>query len=594
MKITENALLKSCIWISAFLWFYQVGFLQLWRCIPALSAFPTAVGFISFLLIFSTLSFLLIHTTSMVSSIKTQHSYQPTIKDILYGILILITALIPWFIWVEPQLNRPPNTYGDEDFHFQATLAITHYISAFFHGTLSSTPAPEAYRYSGLMYLLFSLVTILNKHIYLSPFIQRIGLLIPFLFMGLITFICAYTLLKNKILSFLFTLVISTSPLLLAFTTDKYLDIGHVPLFFLLFTCLYWGISKKNINALTLAGVIASLMPLIRENAIPTTLLISAFLGLYGTFIYPKRFSWATLIATATILPFLLFYYFKLHFLAIDTDRLSLHNAFHQDYQALFKMAFIYFNPIILTFSVIALFWKDNNTRLVIALIFASIFGQLAIYALFQPGWMPWSRNYLMFHSQFIFLALLGIRWIQQYSLKLKSTLHLLLIFAILFNCFLDKHQLNRNQFFHEIEIRYDYLALFNYLSTTQDIPKKSVIYLQAPIAIPYSFRYSQEIIENKRGKPFSFSLHLIEKNHQAASFENMMTFNQFIKLAPHHAQYFLFHWWVPGSDIKIISTYPQVLRPTPTELAHYQVLFKSYDPWSDGKAGLMLLKHVT
>jgi hypothetical protein len=592
MKISKTALLQGSIWTSAFLWFFQIGFLQLWRSLTLLSTIPLWLGFSLFFLLFFTLSLSLIKTTQSIYINKPNDNFDLNIKDIYCSVFIFIVALASWYIYSLPQLSRPPNTFGDEDWHFKATLAIANYISLFIHGHAAPNAAPEAYRYGDLMYLLLSIPTIVNKNLYFSPFFQRIGLIIPFLLTNLITFICARQLLRNQMLAILFTIVISTSPLLLSFTIDNYLDIGHAPIFLIIMSCLYWGVKKNNIYLLTLAGIFASLAPLVRENAIPTTVLISLFLGLYGSLIYPKNLKWSTLISIITILPFALFYYFKTHYTSIDADRLSILNIFHQDYMSFFKMLFFYLNPFIIILSLFSLLWTDKKTRLIVAFIIASLSGQLLIYALFQPGWIPWSRNYMMFYSQLIFLSLLGISWLHTYSSKFKIVTAMLLILAIIFNCILDKSQLNKNKYFHEIEIQYNYLSFFDYLYNSHDAVKpNSLIYLQVPIATPYSFQYSQEAMRNKHQNPLSVSFKQIEMNHQPAAMENMMTFRQLTKIMPKDAHYILFHWWIPNSKINILSIYPHIPKPTQQELINYKILFENADPGSNGNAGIMLLK---
>ena len=592
MRISKKGLLQFSIWISAFFWFYQDGFLQLWRSIATFSQVPLWLGlFLSFLLFFTLGAALIKTTTSICNNDKTGYFYIDN-KDFFYSLFITLATLLSWFLWVLPQLSRPPNTYGDEDFHFQATQAISDYISAFFHGSPSPAAAPTAYRYGGLMYLLFGLFTVWDKDLYLSPLLQRGALLIPLLVMTVLTFVLARKLLKDRLLALLFSAVISTSPLLLAFTMDKYLDIGHLPLLLITFASLYLGVTQKNIYALTLCGISASLAPLVRENILPTTLLISVFLGIYGTFIYPKKLKWAILITLATALPFCLFYFFKIHSTTVDIDRLSLKNIFLQDYSALFVMSAIYLNPFICLCSLLAFFWKNTKVRLVITIILASALGQLCIYTFFESGWMPWSRNYIMFDSQFIFLALLGIAWVQKHFLKLKPVTAALMITAILFNLWLDKTELNRNQLFHEIEIRYPYEKLFSYLYTTQNILSGSQIYAQVPIALPYSFHYAEQMLKNKFATSLAVTFQQVWRNHQAAGYDNMLTFKEFTQRVPAQAEYLLFHWWQPtNTKMKVLNRYSHIEKPTAKELLPYKILFAESDPWSDGKAGFILLK---
>jgi hypothetical protein len=464
---------------------------------------------------------------------------------------------------------------------------MQEFLAQYMNGTIPDGPGGYAYyltRYPSLLYLLFGATPNINfAHPY-HPFFQRLPLVLPYLLLVWACYGAALRFSRDKLVALLFCVVTASSPVLLCYTSDKFLDIGHPILFFMGFIALAVGVLQDR-SWLSVAVWSASLMPLVRDNALPTTLVLVGAVAVYE--LSRARFAASVVALFVGCWPGVAYYLTKSAVTSIDSTRLSYNNIWQQNYGLFFGYLPVYIPWAFLLLGccgLVALGWRSWSQRFIVSSLVASLFAQLAVYAIFEPGWMPWSRNYLMFFGQVVALACLGFL---VYRATHRRLWVLILTLNVATNAYLNFFELTRNRLFHEsIAIfHYDKLKTFM-LSNPSVVPHGSTIHVSVPVVFPH-LPFSSMQIPRDTGvmfNPIIFAGYIFD-------WRSLMSFRDFIERAPQDAKYLMFHWRV--SRLLFNHGRSNAARPTGEELAGFRVLFEAVDPFSDGLTGMILLERI-
>ncbi|MEK7397661.1 MAG: hypothetical protein AAB116_12085 [Candidatus Poribacteria bacterium] len=512
------------------------------------------------------------------------------LRDLFSVIGLLALTVVSWRVWSYPFLSGIIGTWGDEDFHFGMTSLVSGYLAQYFHGEIPGHMAPSALRYPDAMLILNTL--------FVNPFFgnqdnsfwHRFPLLIPYLGLVVIVYAVALNILRDFRASLLLSLPIAVCPIMLSLTSEKYLDVGHPFFFFLASFFLYEAIRTSDFRMAILSGLSSGFLSLIRDNSAPTTMLYGGALLLLGFMgseadLFRKLRNAVVPFLAATV-PFVMFYFLKQKTTNIDVDRLRLANVFEQDYILFFRMAVIYL-PIPSVLGIFAFFHGTVRHNFAILVIFGSLVAQLMIYGLFQPGWMPWTRNYMMFLGQALFMGLLAIHQLIQFAKKLRPALLAISVFGLGLNVFVGATELGRNRIFHENENRFAYDQLMLFLAENQTEFGNETLYLHVPIEIPTSFEKAVQTANVR------FRFWPVYFDEQKVSFNNFMGFEDFIQRLPSDFRYLIYCWRNPQTLSMVINNYPHPQKPSSEQLKNYRVLLEAIDPWSEGRYGLMLLQKI-
>jgi hypothetical protein len=464
---------------------------------------------------------------------------------------------------------------GDEDFHFPVSKLMQEYLSSYLHGEIPAGPGPLVLRYPSLFYLVFALFPNLSFDSPSYGFFQRLPLAIPYFALVWATYSFTYRITKNNLYSLLMSCLTATSPVLLCYTSDKFLDIGHPILFFVGFLSLLLGV-RGNRSSLAIAIWCASLMPLVRDNALPSALLLATFVAVHE--LVERRIVSAVIALLVGCWPGAAYYVLKSLASSVDSARLSVSNLAQQDYGLLFAFLPVYIPwavVLLCLYSIVSL--RRSSGIWMPVVILSSVGAQLAIYALFEPGWMPWSRNYLMFFGQFLAL---GVYALSVVPAERGQLVKVMLSMNIATNVYLNYSELNKNRIFHEVSVMYRYDQLMDFIKKNPVlVPPQAEIAMSVPVAIPLSFRIEQQ---GANLKPIYYA-------DSAADWRSLMSFEEFVRRVPERHKLLLYHWRTSRALFKASGS--SVSRPSNEQLGAYRILFESVDPLSDGASGFLLLE---
>jgi len=488
-------------------------------------------------------------------------------------IIILIVLLL-----CSPWLNLPIHTWGDEDHHFQIFSAQISYLKQYLSFQIPEGPAPSVNRYPSLVNLIsLPFISILWGNSLLI-LLQRISSIITLVFLIYFLFKVIKKNGLDLVSQFNFVVAYICTPLLFSFITDRYLDVAH-PFFMCVSIWFAIQTSKYKIKnyALT-AALLGGLTSLVRDNTFPFNFVLS--LCLAGICWQKFDFKFSIKILILASLPTLIYILVKQNASGlVDSQRLSLSNIVNQDLGLFFNFWFFYFpicSSVLFFLGVKKLF--EERHYLIIILVFFTLFFQLFLYLVFQPGWIPWARNYLMFYGCIVAISLYGyINYIQKNQL-----LRILMILTILTNFFIYFFLFKNNKFFHQNEIvfRYD-----EALTDLKDLNlKKGDLYMNAPLLVPYSLTKE---ISDANINPNIFYPHLNKLN----GFK-FLTFKEILSDL-NKQKYILFHFREAKSFMSILNNFPFVRRPTEEELRGFKILRTYFDPWSENQNGLMIIENM-
>lgn len=574
VRVAKTELVKIYLVIGLAAFFFQFAILQVWRqLLPLVNGNPWFVAG-------GILVFLVIWYQAIGKELETARPSEFFLKpkDLFMGGLALMAGILCWQIWVHPFLGREWDVCGDELSHFLLSQRAEAYIRHFFSRYPPREMLSGSLRYPDLMVLPSVFFANAYLHNTLSMSAQRISLLVPFLLFLPLVYAAVVSELKDGPIAFLFALTVATSPLLLCYTMDKYLDIGHPILFFLAALSLL-NLEKHSERRDWVVAMSAGLLSLVRDNGAPTTLLIAILLGMkYIFFMKPPRARTALLMAFTGAGPFLVFFVCKTLNTRVDMDRLGIGNIPLQNYGGFFSHT-IYYLPLAgLLFGVLAFFSRAAARRWAALILLGSLAGQFSLYALFQFGWMPWSRNYLMFYSQILVLGILGVQEVLERFPSSKPLVSFGLLAALGFQLYLDTTQLNRNIIFHEIQMNFPYSKIAEFIAASPEIPKHASFVVNGMVEIP-----RQLLKDGTRAKDIQF--------RQTFSWEDkaVIPFREFRKSLTPASEWIMFQWREPRDAIPI-SRITRINRPSPKELTDFEVLNEFFDPRSDQTSGILLL----
>ena len=581
-------MIRFAVYSTGFILYLNFAVLQMWRFIAALRNVPASIMLPVCAVIFFGWCQVLLRMGKYPVSSKPFRIFP---KDWMFLGLSVLTSLIFWYLWVYPSLYRSMNVWGDEETHFVISAAFTEYIGKYLHLEFPVSAGPYCVRYPNTMYLWGQ--WFLNPFTKLvdTPLSQRISLLFPYLGTAAVSFLISLHLLRKSGLALLLTLAYVSSPLLLSYTADKYLDIGHPVLFSLSSYWIYQLILVRSEYAALMAALAVSVLFSVRDNSAPTTLLYSVvifiFFSPWGGFAPKGLRSWkkSGFFFLTAFFPLFAYVAIKTGVNQGDVARLSINHIFSQNYRDFFShllleiplVTLLFLLPGALVFTGKKL---EQEKTIGIGVLLLSCFGQLGIYSIFQPGWMPWSRNYLMFCGQIFVCALIAFAEIMRFGKKgiqVAAVVSVVIVFA--FNLVFGSLELKSNRFFHENEFHYEYQTLFKELVKSNFIPRGSTVFTN--FTDTTSLLYS--------AKQVGFPLEHYPRTMVGGL---LVSFENFVQSATKGARYFLFHYRNPQSAMPILkNNYPVNHRPTESELEGFKILIDLPDPGSNQKIGMILLE---
>jgi hypothetical protein len=605
-------------------WSIQLAFHQLWLCIYS----PTSwkMGFI-FSILLSCLPL------SYAGYLFWKSPHLPTIKldfkDILFIISLVFIGVVFWRFFSLKAIYYPIHTYGDEAFHMSRVQLMNSDFYSWVHYFFSSHTPPPAYRaeymmYPALAYVPGVLWNIMLGHVN-SPADQRAFLVVSYLAVVITTYILSRFIVKSRLISGLFALLSISSALLLSYTMSFYIELHYVGVLLFSFWLLALGTEKNSPEVIFTAVFVSSLAPIIRESAIGGTIgiVIAAMLWHYLQGKSEKKIisRWlpCLLYLLVGLLPFSMYYTAKSNYSSWDKTRTSFSFLTQQDYYSLFTYAFMYLGPLLILSSfILCIYFKRatqhsssvidyfclkksslinegfHSEQLLSAklehtskpahlyILLAAVVGiilELAIQAIFLPGFMPWTRNYLFYYAQFMVLSILCVNYfLQKKESKIKIFLIPLLVCSVFINTFIGNTYLKSNKWFHESEVVFDLRPITAYINEHRQQFENRSIYIYWPEHFP---TYPESLLPNfiklikipaLKAEPLFFSFERVQS------------------ALPKDARYILFYYLKNSAKPQAFHNIPAVKRP---QLSHfpYHVLIESIDPWSSGNNGVMLLE---
>lgn len=149
-------------------------------------------------------------------------------SDIIFIFFSFVLGVTCWAIFVSGYITLPLHFPGDEFFHNQRTCIEFKYLSSLFTGENYIPNKNYAIFYPSLSYL-FNVVLMHVFHLQPCEIqSQRVVQYFWVLLSGLGGYLVAALFFASKLIRFLFSLVILTSPLLLAYCFSYYIEIPYL------------------------------------------------------------------------------------------------------------------------------------------------------------------------------------------------------------------------------------------------------------------------------------------------------------------------------------------------------------------------------
>lgn len=503
---------------------------------------------------------------------------------------LILTSAVFWSGFALPTIGDSRHVFGDESFHGPRTAMMCDDVKAAWELVLGRHA--EAFPFHPSHYMMYpslaytvnaSVATLLGDGHNLEY--QRAALLAPYLIATLAFYLLARVVTGDRRTSFLLGLIPASSPLLISYTMSFYIEIHYVGLVLFAATLLVCGLKQQRNDCLAAAAFVASIAPLIRESAFPSAFAIGATAAL-AVIIRPnfqaqwiRRLAHGGYLLTLAMLPFAVYYTAKSNYTNRDKELTSLLNVFLQDHASLALYSLLYLGPVVLALAGAAfLSWRKHALLILAALV--ALVGAHTIYAMFDPGYMPWSRNYLLYYAPLLMLVALGAESIRSHSIAAGRKLTWALTAAVALNIGISFLCLDDNRFFHESEAVFDEAKIARYLRDHRTRFEGRVL----ASARPAHMGAWQEWVPN-----FTSLSSLKEFDHPAYR-GSFVPFHRVIRRLHPEAPFLLFYWFENHSRPKIFREIPRAPKPRPDELKGFIVLVEAPDRWSGGKSGVMLL----
>lgn len=563
LRVPKRSLFFALVALAAGFYFHQFVLLQLWRSISGQFVLSTIISLLGVAL----WTRLAVRWPGATDA----SAFEVGRRDLAAAGALFLASLVTWALFAFPNLSASVHTFGDEDHHLLTTRETWQYLRTYFSGTLPTGGGPNAYRYPGLIYFWAQFFSGFSPVV---GFYERLSLFFPFAATSLVAFLWCRLEAIAILPSVIFGLLFATSPLLLTYTTDFYLDIGHPVLAIAAFALLarfFRGSNRSGVGS----AVCASLLFFVRDNALPTTAVVA--FALFCQTLYrdrsPRGFRRGTVLGVLTLLPPVLYLVLKTRATLVDTARLSVQNLFLQDYVTFFAYLLFYCGPYFLLGAL-------TRRRLFLGLLALAFVGELLVYGLFQPGWIPWSRNYMMFLGPLAGMGILGLASLPRNPTAYRAALGILGL-QVVFQGYGLIAQFNRNEYFHENEIRFEYREFFARIARETPDACAAGILTNVPIAIPWSWRQALPALG-----PCQLSPIVASPGSPFADFSELLK-----QHAARPTPFFIYQWRRARTHIPVLQALPSA-PPPPRDLPQgVKLLFSQPDPWSEGEAGLALYR---
>ena len=495
------------------------------------------------------------------------HVSRPWLLVFAFTIVLLI-----WMVTVAPWVTLPPHVYGDEMHHFQRILEEIAWWRGRMQGEQPPFPGPWFVFYPALGYLPSVVSGAWLDWDFSTNAIAMARVSLAFWLM--LTVVLSYRLVlevnfSRKWHEYLVLALLLSWPLIYAYQLSIYVEFQYVPLqlISLLFALRYLRIGGRQ--AWIVAIGFAALSTLVRESSWPFALLLSSFLS--ARELLQKRYFWGAWGVIGGTLPF--FLYFSARYLYTagghDGQRLSIAHLWQQDWLQLILMS-PYYLSVGGCLAILAFAWTFAQTNraermLLAAVCVPSLALTLLEYGVFLPGWMPWSRNYLMLLAPLIVIVLISAKYVlERCNGKLASVV---IAACLLSNAYVLHKALLDNRYFHENEAMFDVQGLLK----DAGIPDTAVIFDCRPVF----FRHVAELSQIKNVCPDT---------------SGFFPWDVVKSRLPEEAQYVIYYHYHNRSLPKALSKLP-ASDPVPQDDSRFKVLSRRDDPFSGGAIGASLLK---
>ena len=449
---------------------------------------PTSIQIIGWLTVF--VLFICCSRLSLSSSVPILNATRLTKAQ-----LIAISVAIFWsatLCHISSSFNcRPTDYLGDEDYHYNAIAdALVRVHSLAYPLT---QPGYFSLRYPQTAHSIYGLFGTADCS-------YRNGLVILYLLATLWVSICIHlTLKRDNVFEAILINIAAVSPLQAGFTSYLYLDLVIPAIVIVILLCVHRFELTSDRSALDSALLLACVLPLIKQSMATSFLCFIAFyFWNFKRERYPFLFSRLILVAFP-----ICFLIAQAHAIDIDRGRLNLSNIFLQEYWKLFVMAPIYMPGVVF---VLCDFVRRKRFCLSPSVLLAgSIFTvQLLLYAIFEPGWMPWSRNFLALEGVVVFVSVL---FASDCVFKNRgwTTAASLIVVPLCFASLISYQRETSNFFYGEIESAFDYANIKMAQPMIELKSRPTILYTFSNHALPLKQIFgkafgSEIVVEIKQG----------------------------------------------------------------------------------------------
>jgi len=537
---------------------------------------------------------------------------RPGARQALIGAgVVALAALVIWWLLIEGEIGRVPDTLNDEDHHMTAVLVIRDYLLGYLSltGPTSIAPPGVVWRYPPLFPLLNALIA--SGHdawfirVFLMPWYVAAAV-------GLYTF--GLWLFRSMAAAILCGLLVAANGLMLTATTVYFLDIGPACMMVLLSAGLAWSAWHHDRRIYLFTALIAGMAPQTRDHILFSSLFSGVFLA--SLYLVRQREKIARLTAEDWIgaglllalaaLPGLLYTALKTSFNNIDASRLHLSNLPEQDYATFFIFLWVYMPPLVLA-GVIWLIWWVVRRRpqrwlygdhLVVGALWVCLGLQMALLFLFEPHWIPWSRNYLTFYGPLMVLGVLGIarladvirnRWPRLLLASPAATVPAVMAVAIGLELAVTLPEVHRDVIFNEPGSLIAYDQLFACMQKHPEELAGQTVYMQVPGGVPYGFNFAWRN-EGWRIKDIIRTVTPVRWGD--GYFRQLFApLDEILRHVPPDWQFLMYHWREPRTWSPAIQAW-YALKPTSLPPSS-RILCEIVDPHSDGTKGVMLIQRL-
>lgn len=497
--------------------------------------------------------------------------------ELKWLVLFLLLTLLFYNVYVNStsvSLARTTNLFGDEDFHFGAINSVYSLIispiDAFFnisdintffgrypllHHYISALTGSSEYLFrDGQAYSYFSLVFLVAVTCWLSPLGRLTGLISIF--------------------------ALGFSPLAYSYLSNLYSDV-YIPIFTLLGFISLYSFSKTNSWKWFVIGCgFFSLVVFLRQHMLPTFMvgILGLLFFVFKNYGFTKRTIFLMILTLIVcVVPIFIYLITVTMFFHSDAGRVSLSNVFEQDLYLFVLMFFVYIP------SAFFIFYRSNAFGWVGVFLLLSVLGQLSLYMLFEPGWMPWSRNYLSFSGQFIFFMLLAFSTEKKLICSLRKY-YVALSAMVLFSLSGIYSYKNNDVLFGENENIMPYEEVLNYLTNNMK-NEPSAFYFQVPVYGPTAFHRLLDINGKYGALTYRFAFVKGPDIGNPYAFLNSLSCD---------AKIVVLHWRSGASLPSIIRNTLFFEKYNPSSGLPFEIVYEIASPLSEGRKGLMVVRRIS